>query len=326
MPRIVPPILTEIERAADRLRRGGIVAFPTETVYGLGADLFKARAMQKVFALKGRPADNPLIAHVTGAEQAREKVVAEWDERCEQLATRFWPGPLTLVLPKSAEVPEIATAGRSTIAVRAPDHAVARALLESFGGVIAAPSANRSGHVSPTRAEHVADDFASESDLLILDGGACAIGIESTVLDVTVDPAIVLRPGAVTAEALRGLIGEVDSPAFKEQAASPGTSPQHYAPRTHAIVLDREEIARRLGARDEPIAAIVLEPPSNLSPTEGCHVFTLPRDPEAYAASLYAVLRQADASDTVLIVIERPPEDDARWRAVRDRLNRAASG
>ena len=258
MPRIASPRGDAIEEAVQCLRRGEPVAFPTETVYGLGADTFQPEAIRAVFRLKDRPADNPLIAHVSGTEQARP-LVRGWDERCDTLASRFWPGPLTLVLSKDESVPEVATAGWRTIAVRAPRHPVASALLAAFGGAISAPSANRSGHVSPTTAQHVADDFSAVEDLLILDGGRSDVGIESTVLDLTGAPPRILRPGSVTGTELKEVLGEVTAVAPRQQTISPGTSAAHYAPHTPAELVDREELMPMLDDRTEPAFVICFD-------------------------------------------------------------------
>jgi L-threonylcarbamoyladenylate synthase len=322
MPRPVEPTDDAIAEAAARLRDGHVVAFPTETVYGLGADTFSAAAIERVYALKGRPLDNPLIAHVLDEPQARA-VVAGWDGSCARLARRFWPGPLTLVLPRAPDVPEAATAGWPTIAVRAPDHAVARALLAAFGGSISAPSANRSGHVSPTTARHVADDFADAADLLILDGGPCAVGVESTVLDLSGAVPCVLRPGAVTLEALRDELGEVAVGDMAQQAASPGTTMRHYAPRAPAELVPAAELAERLRALRGPAVVLCFESGAVGAPHRA---IVMPRSPEAYAARLYGALREADALRPQRIIIEQPPINGGMWLAVHDRLLRAAGG
>ncbi len=318
-----PATVTEaaVAAAADRLRAGEPVAFPTETVYGLGADTFNEAAIERVYALKGRPADNPLIAHVLDADQAR-RVAAVWEDRCQLLARSCWPGPLTIVVPKAAGVPRIATAGWPSIAVRAPRHPVARRLLEAFGGPISAPSANRSGGVSPTTAGHVADDFAGHADLLVIDGGPCALGIESTVVDLTGDVARLLRPGSVGIEHLREMLGEVTAPDPVAQAPSPGTSLRHYAPQTPTVIVDAADLAGLL-AEAPAAAAVLCFDAAGVPPPH--RAIAMPSTPEAYAARLYAALREADATRPQRILIVSPPSVEGLWKAVHDRLRRATA-
>jgi L-threonylcarbamoyladenylate synthase len=317
--RLVRPTERNVAAAAALLRGGGVVAFPTETVYGLGADTFSEAGLAAVYQLKGRPADNPLIAHVLDERQAK-RVAARWDDRCARLAQRYWPGPLTLVLPRAEDLPQRATAGWPTVAVRAPAHPVARALLEAFGGPVSAPSANRSGGVSPTTAAHVVRDFADVKELLVLDGGPCSLGIESTVLDLTASPPCILRPGAVSLEALRQELGEVALAASATQAQSPGTSMRHYAPRTPAELLPRQRLLRRL-AQSSPPVVVVCFPGLHVGPPH--RAILLPGSPEAAAARLYSALREADEAGAALILIEEPPSDEGLWLAIRDRLRRA---
>ena len=245
---VVHPVHADsITDAATRLGAGRIVAFPTETVYGLGGDTFSAPAIDAIYALKGRPADNPLIAHVTDASMAL-RVAAQWPDAADRLVDGYWPGPLTIVVQRHPAVPAEAAGGRDTIAVRAPAHAAARALLDAFGGPISAPSANRSGHVSPTTAAHVAADFADAADLLVLDGGPCSIGIESTVVDLASAPPRLLRPGSVTVDELRRMLPDLVVPTIAGQEASPGTASAHYAPRRPAELVDPSALDERLGA------------------------------------------------------------------------------
>ena len=318
-----------IALAVSRLRSGNVVAFATETVYGLGADTFNPAALERIYQIKGRPFNNPLIAHVLDWDQARlvcdvsaagESRFASFDT-AKELASRFWPGPLTLVLPKAPRVPPQATAGLATIAVRAPAHPVARKLLQAFSGPISAPSANRSGHVSPTRAQHVAEDFADADDLLILDGGASDVGIESTVLDLTATPPRILRPGAITAERLRETLGEVQSPHLQTQTASPGTASQHYAPHTPAELVTTSEIQDRLRQSQQPLAVLTFDASQVASPHKAIE---MPRDAEEYARALYGALREADALGCERMIIESPPQEADLWRAITDRLRRAA--
>ena len=318
MPRLVEPTPDAIAEASRLLERGQLVVFPTETVYGLGADTTNANAIELIYALKGRPADNPLIAHVLDDVQAR-RIVTKWDDRCALLSERFWPGPLTLVLGRAKIIDPAATAGLDTIAVRAPRHVVARALLHAFGRSISAPSANRSGRVSPTSAQHVIDDFPEADEWLVLDGGACQIGIESTVLEMTGPIPRVLRPGAITVEQLREVLGEVEAPQITTQQASPGTAPRHYAPRTPAELVDAAQLAQRLAA-GAPAAVLCFDPESVKPP----HVAVpMPRSAEPYAARLYDALRSADATGVSRIIIEQPQETHGQWAAIHDRLRRA---
>lgn len=329
MAEVIEPTERNIERAAAALRDGGVVAVPTETVYGLAGRTLCERAVARIYELKGRPADNPLIAHVLGAEGAR-RVVAEWPEPAERLAQAFWPGPLTLVLPRGAHVPAKATGGRDTVAVRAPRHPVMRALLHRMqGDPLSAPSANLSGRTSATRAEHVARDFAHVPDLLVLDGGACEVGIESTVVRLAAGgAATVLRPGSVTAERLAEVLGQpVGSAASKGQGDSPGTDWRHYAPATPARLVERGAIARELSASGVPCAVLAVGAAgaAGAGGAASPHVvIPMPETPDAYAAALYDALRRADAAGCARILIEAPaPAGSAAWLAVLDRLARA---
>jgi L-threonylcarbamoyladenylate synthase len=321
MARVLDPTPKAIEEAAARLRAGQPVAFPTETVYGLGAGTLDADALDAVYALKGRPSDNPLIAHVASAAHAAG-IVRGWDERCDALAERFWPGPLTLVLPKARLVPARATAGLDTIAVRSPRHAVAADLLAAYGAPISAPSANRSGHVSATTARHVADDFADVADLIVLDGGPCAIGLESTVLDLAGPRPTILRPGGVTEEMLREVIGPVSAPRIVAQAASPGTSLRHYAPQTPCECVEPDELADLLATMSDPAAVLCFDTDAVPPPHRP---IAMPQGAGTYAARLYDALREADRMGVEHIIIERPPETNEMWKVVADRLRRATS-
>lgn len=320
MPRIADPTRDVIEEAARRLREATVVAFPTETVYGLGGDTLNSIALHEVYELKRRPADNPLIAHVADRVQARA-IVEIWDERCDRLAERFWPGPLTLVLPKAPDVPDGATAGLPTIAVRAPRHPVARALIETFGSPISAPSANRSGHVSPTTARHVADEFADIEDLLILDGGPSEIGLESTVLDLAAPTPRILRLGAVTKAELEAVLGEIEDASDEERAATPGQATRHYAPRTPAEIVHWQELLQRLAALAEPAVVMCFDAAAIPAPHRAIE---MPSNARAYAARMYEALRAADAMGANRIVIEKPHGTGELWRVIADRLSRAS--
>jgi L-threonylcarbamoyladenylate synthase len=331
MPRIAEPAPATIAEAAARLRGGGVVAFPTETVYGLGAGTFDERGLARVYELKGRPRDNPLIAHVEGALMAR-RLAAGWDARADALAARFWPGPLTIVVEKAADVPALATAGWPTIAIRAPRHDVARALIVAYGGAISAPSANRSGRVSPTSARHVAADFADVADLLILDGGPCAIGLESTVIDLAGGPDApprILRPGMVSETDVAEVIGPVEGVRVRRQEASPGTRLQHYAPRARAELVEPGALASRLAdlaGAGERAVVLAFHRAAVLPPHRAIE---MPQGAGDYGRVLYAQLRAADATCDEerfhRIVIERPPDTNPAWKVVIDRLERATA-
>ncbi|MDZ4830030.1 MAG: L-threonylcarbamoyladenylate synthase [Phycisphaerae bacterium] len=321
MPKIVKADATAIKKAASIIRDGGVVAFPTETVYGLGCDTFNERAALEVYRIKRRHSSNPLIAHVLDIAMAK-RVAIGWDVRCQRLAEAFWPGPLTFVLPRRAEVAPSSIGGRSTVAVRSPSHPVARQLLEVLGTPISAPSANRSGRISPTRAEHVAEELAEEPDLMILDGGASHVGLESTVLDLSRARPLVLRPGSITAEMLKPIIGDIADPLFAGQTNSPGTATRHYAPRARAELVDAAQFARRLASCPDPVAVLAFSAESVPAP----HVaIVMPTDPAAYAAKLYDSLRHADSLERSLILVERPPEKSGIWAAIHDRLRRATT-
>lgn len=323
---LAAPDPAAIGRAADVLRRGGLVAFPTETVYGLGANALDVAAVARIFAAKGRPATNPLIVHVADAAAVRD-VVADWPDIAARLAERFWPGPLTLVLPKRPTVPDAVTAGGPTVAVRVPAHPVAQALLRSAGVPVAAPSANRSTELSPTTAAHVLRSLDGRIDL-ILDAGPTPGGIESTVVDVTTSPPRLLRPGLVTPmelEAVVGLLVRVDelaASAAELPLPSPGMLARHYAPRAPLACVagngrERVEALLRSGLR----VGWVTWPGAGDVP--GSVTVRMPADPVAYAARLYAALHDLDAAGVERIVLALPPEGD-EWLAVRDRLRRAA--
>jgi L-threonylcarbamoyladenylate synthase len=310
-----------------------VVAFPTETVYGLGADAFNEHAIARVFELKGRPSNNPLIVHVSSAEMAR-RVVAEWPREAQLAAKAFWPGPLSIVLPKTDLVPAIVTGGGPNVAVRCPDHPTTLALLEAFGGPLVGPSANVSGRVSPTTAGHVREAF-SEEDVLVLDGGPCRGGIESTVLSLVGSPRV-LRPGLIGAEEIARVIGRkvaanegtgVVGTTVRTVVApfeSPGMMASHYAPVAKTVVCDSADIS---GIVAKTPGAVVV----TWSGISGPRTVRLAVDATGYAARLYAALREADAMRPELIVVERPlaqgdERERAIWMAVMDRLGRASAG
>ncbi len=299
-----------IRLAADALRAGRLVAFPTETVYGLGANALDTAAVARVFAAKGRPAVNPLIIHAAD-RAAAASLTADWTPAADKLATAFWPGPLTLVLTKTADIPSAVTAGGPTVAVRVPAHPVALALLIAAGVPVAAPSANRSGELSPTTAAHVRASLGDRIDVL-LDGGACPGGLESTVVDVTGDVVRLLRPGLISVAQLEAVVGPVTVGANAPGVLpSPGMLTKHYSPRTAIEVAETQEEADFL---------------ANLYETAGLKVarYAVPPDPSAAAASLYADLHALDAGGFDRIIATLPSDADD-WRAVRDRLTRAAA-
>jgi L-threonylcarbamoyladenylate synthase len=313
----------EIEAAVEVLRRGGVVAFPTETVYGLGADATQAQAVRSVFRIKGRPATNPLIGHVADREIAK-RYAAVWPDAAERLARRFWPGALTLVLPKHSSIADEATAGLKTVGLRVPDHPLALVLLRQFGGVVAAPSANLSNQISPTTAEHVRQQLGGEIKI-ILDGGPCRVGIESTVLDLSGERPVILRPGGVSRTQIESEIGPVEldsaSASKGEASRSPGQHPIHYAPRAPAYRFDnfqQSAMISRLG-KEEVVIAIA---PSLPLPSDSGQVHWMPNEPDEYARQLYALLWKLDQTHPRTIFIEMPPHMP-EWLAVRDRLMRA---
>jgi L-threonylcarbamoyladenylate synthase len=312
-----------IARAAQVLRDGRLVAFPTETVYGLGGDALDAAVITKIFAAKQRPADNPLIVHVAEVAGARA-LVREFPEVAEKAAT-LWPGPLTIVLRRNDRVPDATTAGQDTVALRVPDHPVALALLRACGLPLAAPSANRSGRPSPTLASHVLADLDGRVDL-ILDGGPTRHGLESTVLDLTGPRPLLLRRGAVTLEQLRALLGEVDSVDEADEAAkarSPGLRHRHYAPRARVELVSEgtgEAAAARAIAGGEQVALVCRREVRSAALVE-----RLPAGLPEFARALFASLRALDATGVDRIVVEAVPEDGI-GAAIMDRLRRAAAG
>lgn len=295
----------ELERAVEVLRRGGLVAIPTETVYGLAADADDVEAVRRVFSVKGRPADHPVIVHIASADLLGGWV-SEIPPRAAVLAEACWPGPLTLLLPRSPRVSDVVTGGREIVGIRVPAHPLTTRLLERFGGGVAAPSANRFGQVSPTTAEHVRRDLGNDVDM-VLDGGACPIGVESTIVDCTTDPPQVLRPGGIPAEHISALLdGNVAGAAGPSRAA--GMLAAHYSPAATVVLADDVETARSLaGARSD---ALVI----------GADV-----DPVTYARHLYEWLRDADDRGVPTVIAVLPPPAGL-GHAIRDRLFKASAG
>jgi L-threonylcarbamoyladenylate synthase len=321
-----------VRRASELLRAGEVVALPTETVYGLAANALDEKAVAKIFEIKGRPANNPIIVHVAGDEMAKS-CVAEFPAAAEKLSKSFWPGPLTLVLPRSKKIPNLVTADGDTVGVRWPSHPFMQAVIRECGFPLAAPSANLSNQISPTNAAHVRAQLG-EKIPLIVDGGQSQVGIESTVLDLTVTPARILRPGMIHAESLAAALGgEVQSPKSKVQSRdsalrSPGLLQKHYSPKAKLLVLDWNDDAdlhARLAARRSPLATSFIiahtKIPGGFAPE---NVSVIPHDAEAFARALYAELHRCDAAGAKLIVVEAPP-DSPEWSGIADRLKRAAA-
>lgn len=306
-----------------RLHAGGLVSFPTETVYGLGADALDGAAVERVFRLKGRPSNNPLIVHVSDETMAR-RVVETWSDDASTLASAFWPGPLTLVLPRLATVPDVVTASGPTVAVRCPGHPVALALIEAFGGPIVGPSANPSGYISPTVPEHVRDAFDGE-DLIVLDGGHCRAGIESTVLDLSGETPTVLRLGVIGAHRISAALGReirvAEAHQAPEEARSPGLIGAHYQPRTPARLISGDDLP------SAPSSAVLVSWSMDAHPSGGV-LIRMPRELGGYAQAIYRALHEADRSAGSTIWIEHPPEpgdpdERAIAAALHERLRRA---
>jgi L-threonylcarbamoyladenylate synthase len=318
---IEPATPEAIERAARRLADGGLVAFPTETVYGLGADAARQDAVARIYALKGRPADHPLIVHVTDLAHARRW--GRFDARAERLAERFWPGPLTLVVPLADGAPPWACGGQTSVGLRCPSHPVARELLRRFvahgGSGVAAPSANRFGKVSPTTAAHVAADLGADAPL-ILDGGAAEVGVESTIVDLTRTTPVLLRPGRIGREALALALGASPTDRDAEAPRASGTLAAHYRPETRLELVSSHALAARAAAAG-PSGLGVWSRVRPVPPV--AHWEPAAADPAAFEAALYDTLRRLDALALHRVLVETPPAD-AAWEAVRDRLSRAS--
>lgn len=326
MPRVQPYTgdLGEIARAAELLRSGRLVAFPTETVYGLGANALDSNAVARIYAVKGRPAASPLIVHVASIEMA-QSLVANWPELAARLARQFWPGPLTLVLEKKPAVPDIVTAGLPTVGLRMPAHPVALALILAAGTPLAAPSANRFTELSPTTADHVRHGLGADVDL-ILDGGPCEVGIESTVLSLGELRPRLLRPGGISRAQLEAIIGPIAVAQDGRTGAhpAPGMHPRHYSPRTALYLVENGELPEGLPG-DNPGKGIYLQhqhPPSRIG--AGLIIHQMPQSSADYAATLYDALHQADAQNYSRIIVDLPPLTP-EWEAIHDRLKRAAT-
>jgi L-threonylcarbamoyladenylate synthase len=313
----------EIDEAVEALRQGELVAFPTETVYGLGADAQNPDAVRKVFEAKQRPATHPLIVHVEHPRYL-ERWALNVPQAARALADRFWPGPLTLVLRRAPAVDLAITGGQDTVAIRVPGHPVAQQLLKAFGGGIAAPSANRYGHLSPTRAEHVREEFGDEVGI-ILDGGDCKIGLESTIVSCVDSVPRILRPGSITLTLLRAVVPEVQAGPDNGAPRVPGSDAKHYAPDTPlSIVTSKtlEEVVAQLTGDHEKVAVLATRPPRVAN--KFMTWVNAGRRAEIYARELYVNLRTLDKSGAREILVEEVPVGEA-WDAVRDRLRRAAT-
>jgi len=316
-----------IGRAAEILRRGGLVAFPTETVYGLGANALDIDAVERVYAAKGRPAYNPLIVHVAD-EGAARSLVSEWPEHASRVARAFWPGPVTIVLRKRDLIPAVVTAGLDAVALRVPAHPIALALLRAAGIPLAAPSANRSTELSPTTAQHVERSLGARVDL-ILDGGPTQVGIESTVLDLRGPRPSILRPGIIGARELEPLVGPLAAPnATRDEIPrpSPGMLDRHYAPRARLALFDASEAerifaeTRVLMARGVRVGMLLV----HLDDPGGLEIVRMPSDAVGYAQRLYATLHALDEAGCDVIFVERVP-NGPEWLAAQDRLERAST-
>lgn len=298
------PKTISLNEAVERIRGGGVVAFPTETVYGLGANALDAAAVAKIYELKGRPRSSPLIVHVGSIEMAKS-LAAEWPPAAEDLARKHWPGPLTIVVPKSPAIPDLVTAGLGTVGLRMPQHPVALELIQLAGVPIAAPSANRFGNLSATTAQHVADEFGDEVE--ILEGGPSRVGLESTVVSVVNGELKLLRPGMIS-------LGEIESAAIPDGAhPSPGMHARHYSPRTPLTVVPNAK------SLTDHRGAFLWWKKAGWT----ARSIRMPADPKRYAARLYDVLHRLDSEGWPWIAVEAPPETP-EWAAIRDRLRRAS--
>ena len=311
------PSTPSIAEAVAILRGGGLLAIPTETVYGLAADARNPEAVARIFALKGRPSDHPLIVHIAGPD-AIDTWASTIPESAKKLATHFWPGPLTLILKKRSDVPDAVTGGQETVGLRSPDHPLTLSLLRAFGGGLAAPSANRFGRISPTSAGHVRDEFG-ENAPPILDGGPCPVGIESTIVDLSQSPPRILREGHIRREQLLPFLPDLQSGLVTASPRVSGSLDAHYAPRTPMRMLERRRLIE--AAADEP-QCVLLALDALPAKTQG---LSLPAQPEAYAHGLYAALRELDSRNAACILIEQPPSGPD-WLAVNDRITRALAG
>jgi len=318
-----------VRRAAELLQAGEVVALPTETVYGLAANALDENAVAKIFEAKGRPTHNPIIVHVASSAMAQD-CVTQWPAAAQQLSRAFWPGPLTLVLPRAAKIPSNVTAGGSTVGVRWPSHPFMQAVIQACGFPLAAPSANLSNRISPTNAAHVREQLAGKISLIV-DGGQSQVGIESTVLDLSDGSPRILRPGMIHLESLAAVCGQMQAatvPAGKSVLRSPGLLEKHYSPKAKLVVLDWKDEAglkSRLAAFRFPLAATHIIAHTRIpGGFDAANVSVIPHDAEAFARALYAEWHRCDAAGAALIVVEAPPELP-EWSGIADRLRRAAA-
>jgi L-threonylcarbamoyladenylate synthase len=321
-----------VVRAAELLRAGEVVALPTETVYGLAADALNPSAVARIFGLKGRPSHNPIIVHVSSSEMARA-CVRDWPPLAEKLSGAFWPGPLTIVLPRARNIPDIVTAGGDTVGIRWPSHPFMQAVIAACDFPLAAPSANPSTQLSPTSADHVQKFFGDKLPLIV-DGGPSHIGIESTVLDLTVSPPAILRPGIIHSESLTAVVGDVGVQAsacpvdggasvLASHLKSPGQLLKHYSPKAKVLIATwstAEDFRRQAALLPSPVHVIA----HTQIPLDHPHVSIIPHDPEAYARAIYAELHRCDEAGAKTILIEAVPNTPP-WHAIADRLQRAAA-
>jgi L-threonylcarbamoyladenylate synthase len=306
----------EIRKAAEILRAGGLVAFPTETVYGLGADAASEKAVARLYAVKRRPSEHPVIVHFSSPDQAFAWA-REVPPVAKKLADKFWPGPLTLILKRSERAKDFVTGAQETVGLRVPSHPVAQKLLKEFGGAIAAPSANRFGLVSPTTAAHVREDLGTDVDL-VLEGGPSDVGIESTILDLSGAAPVLLRPGHISREDLQKILGIEVSEKAMASPRHPGGLERHYAPRTPARLVPAYGLDKAITEIKAKVAVLAFSRPDERVD----YWLRMPREPHAYAQRLYAALRELDTAGCERILVEAPP-DSPEWAAVTDRLRRA---
>ena len=306
----------EIRKAAEILRAGGLVVFPTETVYGLGADAANESAVARLYAVKRRPPDHPVIIHFASPEKAFSWA-REVPDAAKELAQRYWPGPLTLILKRSAQAKDFVTGGQDSVGLRVPSHPIAQELLSTFGTGVAAPSANRFGRLSPTTAAHVREDLGKEVDL-VLEGVPSEVGIESTILDLSGDARVLLRPGHISRKELEGILGSTILEDAPSSPRHPGGLERHYAPRTPARLVPAHALDREISHAKAKVAVLAFSRPDERVD----YWLRMPREPQAYAQRLYAALRELDTAGCERILVEEPPQAP-EWAAVRDRLTRA---